>query len=152
MTRHRRSDAGVTLVEMLVVLALFGVVAGTVLIAFPGDRRGTSTETAARLLGAHIDRAVDLALTTGQGFGVAQNGRTLSFVQRGPDMRWTPHSDKQLATVKLSTGTTRISFDTNEVYAVSADLIPEKSLPLVVQYGTRTVVFDGARVHLENTP
>lgn len=150
---HRRADAGVTLVEMLVVLALFTVVAGAVTLAVPGDRRGSTAVVAADRLAAHLERAVDLALATGHGFGIAMQDDALRFVQRGSDARWGPHSDAQLARVKLSASSTRISLNTSEVFAVSADLIPETSVPLRVQYGDGAdgvaVLFDGAAVRLE---
>lgn len=151
MTPCRHSDAGVSLVEMLVVLALLATLAGGVALSLPSARTATASEAAAHALAAHLERGVDHALTTGAGFGVTHDGTTLRFVQQGDGARWVPHSDPHLAQVKLSAPTSRISINAQEVFAVSAHLIPNTSTPLRVTFGNGTrgqvVVFDGAQVH-----
>lgn len=62
----RTPDAGVTLVEMLVVLAIIGVAAGAIgLSVAPGDRAGRAEAEAVRLA-ASLRVAVDGALLSGQ--------------------------------------------------------------------------------------
>lgn len=156
MTARRSDNAGVTLIEMLVVLAVFAVVAGAVALSLPDTRRATSADAAARALAAHLDRAVDLALTTNTGFGIAHDGTDISFVQRARDNRWVTHSDNRLAQVKLSPRLSRISVNAQEVYSVTADLIPDSSMPFRAVFGSgagaRVLVFDGAVVHLHARP
>jgi len=138
---------------MLVVLVLFAVLAGAVALSLPSARRSTSAEAAASTFATHLDRAVDIALATGGGFGVARENGHLSFVQRGDNSQWVPHSDKHLAKVKLSVDAPRTSLHAQEVFSVSADLIPNQNTPLRAVFGrgagAMTVVFDGARVRLQ---
>ncbi|WP_147114766.1 prepilin-type N-terminal cleavage/methylation domain-containing protein [Tateyamaria sp. syn59] len=151
MTATRVRTAGVSLIEMLVVLALFGVVAGAVVMSVPSGARATSTDAAARALAAHLDHAVDHTLITGQGFGIVRDGKDIRFVQRGPNATWVAHSDKRLGQMKLSAAPSRISIKEAEVYAVSAQLIPNSAIPLRVDFGRgnslETVLFDGVGVH-----
>ncbi|MEL6463999.1 MAG: prepilin-type N-terminal cleavage/methylation domain-containing protein [Pseudomonadota bacterium] len=149
MTRTRARTAGLSLVEMLVVLALFGVVAGVVLLSGPGGTRATSTDAAAQGLVAHLDHAVNRALITGEGFGILREGADIRFVERGPDAVWVAHSDKQLNQAKLSAAASRISINEAEVFSVSAQLIPNSATPLRVDFGRgsdrQTLIFDGVR-------
>lgn len=156
MTTRRYKDAGVSLIEMLVVLVLFAVVAGAVVMVLPNSQRATSAEAAARALAAHLGRAMDLALTTNAGFGIMNDGASITFVQRRSDATWEPHSDNQLAQVKLSVRTSRISVHAQEVFSVSARLIPENTTPFHATFGSgpgmQMVVFDGARVRVQGGP
>ncbi|MEM8654291.1 MAG: prepilin-type N-terminal cleavage/methylation domain-containing protein [Pseudomonadota bacterium] len=150
MTAVRARTAGVSLIEMLVVLALFGVVAGAVLLSVPSGARATSTDAAARALVAHLDHAVDHTLITGEGFGILRDGTDIRFVQRGLGAEWVAHSDKRLSQAKLSAAASRISIEEAEVFAVSAQLIPDNATPLRVDFGRganlQSVMFDGFRV------
>ena len=150
----RDMDAGVTLIEMLVVLAVFAVVAGAVILSVPGDRGQTPTRIAALSLAAHLERAIDLTLSTGAGFGIENDQGSLRFVQMDDEENWGPHSDKRLVQVKLSTSPSRISITAQEVFVVSARLIPSVSAPLRVEFGdgrtAQAVVFDGVRVQHED--
>ncbi|WP_299652005.1 prepilin-type N-terminal cleavage/methylation domain-containing protein [uncultured Tateyamaria sp.] len=156
MTQHRACHAGVSLVEMLVVLALFAIVASAVALSLPQSQRSTSDEAAARAFVAQLDRAIDQALVTGTGFGVLHDGEAIRFVQRGSDAEWVAHSDKHLARAKLSASTSRISINAKEVYAVSARLIPSSATPFRAEFGRgagrQIVFFDGARVRLQDQP
>ena len=82
MTQHRSREAGGSLIEMLVVLALFAVVGGAVALSLPNAQRETSAEAEAHALVAHLDRALDITLTTNAGFGITHDGAEISFVQR----------------------------------------------------------------------
>lgn len=154
MTAARVKTAGVSLIEMLVVLALFGVVAGAVVMSAPSGTRATSTDAAARALAAHLGHAVDHTLTTGKGFGIIRDGTDIRFVQRGPGATWVAHSDKRLRQVKLSAAPSRISIKEAEVFAVSAQLIPNSTGPIRVDFGRgatlQSVFFDGFRVHRQS--
>ncbi|MFL4470148.1 prepilin-type N-terminal cleavage/methylation domain-containing protein [Tateyamaria armeniaca] len=156
MTQKRDATAGVTLIEMLVVLALFALVASAVALSLPSGRGNTSVEAGARALRAHLEHALDAALTTGSGFGLLHDGSDLRFVQRDPSGEWKSHGNKQLADVKLSLPPSRITINPQEVFAVSARLIPSRSVPFKVQFGagerSQFVVFDGARVVRQDGP
>jgi general secretion pathway protein H len=58
-------EAGLTLVEMLVVLAIVGVMAGLVVLS-AGSGRGHGAEIEARRLAARLDLAADEAMVTGR--------------------------------------------------------------------------------------
>jgi general secretion pathway protein H len=58
------SEAGLTLVEMLVVLAVVGVMAGVVVLS-AGSGSGRGAEVEARRLAARLDLAADEAMVTG---------------------------------------------------------------------------------------
>lgn len=149
MTRARGGSAGVTLVEMLVVLALFALVSGAVALSLPLGRGATSADTDARALQSHLNRAMEFALVTGSSFGVMHDGKNLRFVHLAITGDWAEHPDKQLKEVKLSLATARTSIKAQEVFAVSARLIPATATPLNVQFGAdaniQTVMFDGTR-------
>ena len=153
MNTRRRADAGVSLIEMLIVLALFGVVAAGVALSLPGPSRDTSSEVAARGLAAHLERAVGLTLANGTGFGVLHTGENLRFVERDASGQWQLHSDPPLARVKLSVEGVRMALKETEVFAVSDRLIPSTSTPFRAEFGAGprplTVHFDGAVVRLE---
>ncbi|WP_299044387.1 prepilin-type N-terminal cleavage/methylation domain-containing protein [uncultured Tateyamaria sp.] len=152
MIQPRGRDTGVTLVEMLVVLTVFAVVAGAAALSFPNTRRANTTEAEARAWAARLDRAVSVALITNAGFGIRHDGTAIGFVERGDDRQWRPHSDPELAKVKLSGRGSRISINAQEVFSVSANLIPESSTPFRAMFGSGTdtwvVTLDGTRVRV----
>lgn len=57
-------DLGLTLLEMLIVLAVIAVAAGATVLAL-SPRRGDATEVEARLLATAIQAAVDRSIATG---------------------------------------------------------------------------------------
>ncbi len=59
-----RRDAGLTLIEMLVVLAIVGITAGAAMLGIAGADRSRRAETEAVRLAREIDLAVDEALVT----------------------------------------------------------------------------------------
>jgi general secretion pathway protein H len=74
---HR--EAGLTLVEMLVVLAIVGVMAGAVVFGI-GSGEGRGAEVEARRLAARLDLAADEAMVTGRTIGLAWTGDSYRFV------------------------------------------------------------------------
>ena len=139
---------------MLVVLALFGIVAGAVVLSVPSGTRATAADAAAQAFAAQLDHAVDQTLISGDGFGILWDGADIRFVQRGLDATWVAHSDKLLSQVKLSAPPSRISIKEAEVFAVSAQLIPNSAIPIRVDFGRganlQSVLFDGVRVRQQS--
>lgn len=151
---RRACNAGVTLIEMLVVLALFGILAGAVVLTLPGDRPTARAEVAAAAWTSALHHAMDAALATGEGFGLRYRDSALTFVKRDADGQWQPHPSPDLAAVKLFPDLVRSSdqVEQPEVYAVSAALIPAISTAHVARFGAGTqgvsVRFDGATVRV----
>ena len=82
---RRRSDSGITLVEMLVVLAVIAVAAGVVMLRFPGNA-GTTPATEAVALALALTTASDQALTSGR-------PRSLDWAEDGYRvLHWLPGS------------------------------------------------------------
>lgn len=64
MSARRQRDSGMTLVEVLVVLAVVGIAAGASVLSL-SPPRGDATGAAARRLAAAIQAAADRSITTG---------------------------------------------------------------------------------------
>ncbi|MGV6848178.1 MAG: type II secretion system protein [Marinibacterium sp.] len=159
MTRRdaaRTAQAGVTLVEMLVVLALFAIVAGAVVLALPKPQEDGG-DFAALTLSARLDRAVDRALTRNQGFAVWSDAGKVVVLDPGKSGGWTVVADPFLNPVKLVAGLDRMSFqrDDRAVYAVSPALIPLTGGVLRIPLGTSReapeLVFDGLGTALQTS-
>ena len=143
----RQRDAGVSLIEMLVVLALFGVVAGAVVLNVP-DRPGARHELPALTVASDLTHAVDRALATSAGFAVQVFDTRIAILERADDGSWIPHSDRRLAQAKLFPGLDRIP-DQDGLFVVSRDLVPENAAPLVLRFrGGIEVAFDGLHAHV----
>ena len=152
MNSNRSKEAGVTLIEMLVVLALFAVVSGAVILALPEKRGRLGAEVQAQTLAQALNTAVDHTLRTGQGFAIRQNNDHLSLEQQDLTGVWVPHNDAYLASLKLFVPTARILKHPGQDYVVSAALVPDSSDPFVATFGRGkeriTVVYDGARARV----
>ncbi|KMW59413.1 hypothetical protein AIOL_004395 [Candidatus Rhodobacter oscarellae] len=150
----RPSLAGVTLIEMLVVLALFAIMAGAVVLALPSARDPARADLSALALVSALDRAAGHALATGQAFGIRQSDGALELVQQDDQGAWHPHSDPFLAGVKLFPTTTRNTEQAGRtaVYSVSGNLVPDTRDRLVVTFGSGArasiVSFDGVRAQV----
>lgn len=145
--KRRSTTAGVTLVEMLVVLVLIGVLSGAAALSL-NRPSGDQAELAALKLTAHLDRAVRYALDHQIGFGLeADRGGYSFWVPMGEE--WHPHPDPTLNTVKLFPRNLRISVQDHDgvVFSVSRTLVPKGNRPWHATLGqgasARDVIFDG---------
>ena len=150
----RPSEAGVTLIEMLVVLALFAIIAGAVVLALPNARDPARPDLNAMALVSALDRAAGHSLVTGKGFGIRRTNGALELVQLNLQGTWVAHSDPFLAAVKLFPTTTRTTEQagTRTVYGVSGRFVPEAMNRFVATFGSgpraSTVSFDGVRAQV----
>lgn len=86
---RRQRQAGVTLIEMLVVLAVIGVAAGASMLGISAaDRSGRARDEAVRLA-RHLALTVDEALISGRSYGLVWD-RSGYRIERwmGPDDGW----------------------------------------------------------------
>jgi len=86
----RLADAGVTLIEVLVVLVLVAVMAGTVALSVGNGGRGDNAGREADLLVARLNRAADEVILTGKPMRFDWRAQDYGFrVLQGAE--WVPH-------------------------------------------------------------
>ncbi|MEO8304428.1 MAG: prepilin-type N-terminal cleavage/methylation domain-containing protein [Betaproteobacteria bacterium] len=87
-----RRDAGFTLVEVLVVVAVIAIASAFVTINLYGDDRRATEREALRMAGA-LEHAAALAQWRSETLGVSADGTGYRFWRRGADGRWTAVQD-----------------------------------------------------------
>jgi general secretion pathway protein H len=87
-----RGEAGLTLVEILVVLAIIGVMSSIAVIGLGGIGEGASAQAEARRLAASIQLAADEALVADRPLALQWDAEGYSFVRWNPQRQeWQPH-------------------------------------------------------------
>jgi general secretion pathway protein H len=120
----RRGIAGFTLVELLVVLAIVGLVAGAVTLAIGVDERHSTEREAKRLAGA-LEHAAAAAQWRSEVLGVSADGGGYRFWRRDADNRWGALADDDvLAARRLPPGMT-----VTPVAYAGAPVAPDAILP-----------------------
>ena len=90
-------EAGLTLVEVLVVLAIVGVMSAIAVIGLGGAGQGASAQAEARRLAASIQLASDEAMVTDRSLGLNWDGNGYSFVEWNAEAgEWQPHKAEDL--------------------------------------------------------
>lgn len=102
-TAGRDRQAGMTLIEVLVVLAVIGVGTGAVMLGMGGADRSTAAQTEAVRLASHLSLGVDEAMISGLPLALRWDQGGYSFVQNdaagatdAPDA-WPPAAPQSLA-------------------------------------------------------
>ena len=90
-----REQAGYTLIEVLVVIAVISITAGLVAVNLEGDDRKSVEREAARLAGA-LEHAAALAQWRSETLGFSADGAGYRFWRRGSDNRWTAVRDEEV--------------------------------------------------------
>lgn len=95
---RRAGERGLTLVEMLVVLAIIGVMAGVAVIGLGGADRNSNVQAEAQRLAASIQRAADEAIVSDAPAALRWDGEGYSFLRWDPKRRaWQDHRAPDLA-------------------------------------------------------
>lgn len=153
----RPRDAGVTLVEILVVLVLIGVMAGAIGLSLGNAGKGDAADREARLLAARLTRAADEALLTGEPMAVVWGDDRYRFV-RFHEGAWIAFDVAQLSTEHVLPRNLRLADGANQdalgSFTVGPDMLPISGaalrLGLLADGGKGVaVVFDGATARLE---
>ena len=77
----RGAESGMTLVEMLVVLAIIGVIAGATVFAIGAATRGPSVEAEARRLANELQLAADEAMVDDRRVAMIWDEKSYAFVR-----------------------------------------------------------------------
>lgn len=142
----RPSEAGMTLVEMLVVLAIIGVMAGAVALGMGSVTRAPSVETEARRLATRLQAAADDAMLGDRtiAFTVRKDGYGFAVMSR--DGKVVPRTDAAFGFHQLPGGMVMtLSVRPPVVLGVDG---AGKPMQAVIESGPRkwTVVYDGMTV------
>ncbi|QFT61973.1 hypothetical protein FIU91_03445 [Roseivivax sp. THAF30] len=153
-SRHGRGrDAGVTLLEVLVVLALIGVSAGLVSLSVrPGDRADQAVRQDSELLAARLSIAVEESLVSGRAAALDWRRDGYSFVEwREED--WRPHGNPRLAERQTVSRALSLAGDTGATegrLTIGPDAAPPPGRTTIFRIGARAnVAFDGLSAYVE---
>ncbi len=131
MKKARYTDGGMTLVEILVVLAIIGVMASVLELSVSGGSRNADVlEREATVLSTRLERAASIALLDGRPAGFVWDGKSYGFVSL-KDGAWTEHSDGILALAHELDVAVQLSVFGRQrgQYLIRPDMLPTVSDP-----------------------
>lgn len=134
--RARRCEAGVTLVEVLVVLVLIGAVAGAVGLGFGAGDRDANARTEATLLAARMRLASEEAVLEGRPVALVWSSQAYRFETLAENV-WEPHPISLLGTPKVLDARSGFLGEAaaGGAFIVTAAALPESGAPLVIALG-----------------
>lgn len=143
-------DAGVTLVEILVVLSIMAVLAGITALSLPAVTRPATLRQEAELLATRLDIAAEQSLVFGRAAALDWSDDSYQFIERTQD-GWLAHSNRNLGTRHYIPGTLGL-LEPNGVTKGRVYLLSDMSLPVggptmlrMTSGGSDLVIrFDGA--------
>ncbi|PTQ09850.1 type II secretion system protein GspH [Sphingomonas oleivorans] len=148
----RGGETGMTLVEMLVVLAIIGVMASATVLGMGAASRGANVAAEAQRLASRLRLAADDVMVSDRPIALSWNARGYAFLAwdgRG----WRPGSGESYAPHQLPTG---ISLDMGQRSGPLPIGVDGAGLPFAARLkGPReswTVAYDGLNVSVTPVP
>jgi general secretion pathway protein H len=142
--RARGGEAGLTLVEMLVVLAIIGIASGVAVLGF-GAGRGVNVQAEAQGFAARLRLAADIGIVTDRRLLLAWDDRSYSFLAWDPAQRqWVPETGNSLAGRHMLPDGFRFAIDAKSPLPLAADGSGQ-GLAARISHGAQSwqVQFDG---------
>lgn len=149
----RAPEAGVTLVEMLVVLVILGIAGTASALGLAGLGRDRGAEVEAARLAARITGAVDLSLVEGQRLALFWTAQRYEIRRWGGE-DWVAADSGPLAAHDLPEGTSlrRLDGSPAPVEIAPDGLAPPVALQLLGPTQAWTLAFDGLNVRTAPSP
>ncbi|MCX7560529.1 prepilin-type N-terminal cleavage/methylation domain-containing protein [Sulfitobacter sp. F26204] len=154
MGKERITDSGVTLIEVLVVLALIGVSAGIVTYALPSGAGTRTLDQEAALLASRLNIAAERSLVGGHQYRLDWTAAGYNFAQ-WRDSAWHKASTAPLNQDHTLTGSTLLTDRDGRRQGdlrITPDLLPAPQggsrLQLEAGMFRRVVLFDGAAANI----
>lgn len=144
-------EAGMTLVEMLVVLAIIGITAGASLLAV-GSGAGLDGKAEAQRLRSRMQLAVDEAMVRGTPLAISLGAREYGFLDWDPGTgSWRPSKTTVLReTHRLPRGMVLASADGRRIVPLDADQpVDPVEIDLTAGQQHWVVAFDGLTARLQ---
>ena len=145
---HRRAEAGVTLIEVLVVLVLIGVGAGVAAYAIPSGAGPRDAAQEAALLAARLNLATERSLVEGRDLRLVWSAEGYRFEARDGEEWTSPLAAPLDAPHAVSTDLRLRGPQGGGEVVIDPALLPPGDGVLTLRLGGeidgRAVVFDGA--------
>lgn len=135
---------GLTLVEMLVVLAIIGIASGIAVLGF-GAGRGVNVQAEAKGFAARLRLAADISMVTDKRLMLAWDDRSYSFLEWDSARRqWVPEEGNSLAGRHMLPSGFRFAIDAKSPLPLAADGTGQ-GLAARISHGGQNwqVLFDG---------
>ncbi len=147
-----KDDAGLTLVEMLVVLAVIGVMGSVAVLGLGASDRSSSAQAEAQRLAASIQFAADEAMLSDQPAALGWDDGAYWFVEWNPERReWQAHDRADLGKRHELPEQMSLSGNSPRRPVAIGDGSPDSALAFTLAGGSRSwrVRFDGLNAVVE---
>lgn len=142
---RRHGETGLTLVEMLVVLAIIGVIGAATTLSLSGVNRAAGAQAETHRLARSIQLAADEAILTDRWSGLRWDGGGYSFLEwNGARGEWEAHRNDELAVRhSFASGTSLSGSGDAAPLVIGEDIGPPVTFTFRNEGREWKVVFDG---------